>query len=163
MRTLREWATPLTIGAFFISAITGIAMFFHLDRGQSKAAHEYLGWLLVAGVALHVAVNFASFRRHLTQGRGRWLVLLLVLFTAGTFVELSSGPPPVDPRWAVTDAVLDAPISQVAALAHKDTETLLAELRTAGFTVRDGDQSLAEIAGDDRGSRFHALATAFEP
>lgn len=38
--TYREWATPLTIGSFLLIAVTGVLMFFHLDSGLNKLAHE---------------------------------------------------------------------------------------------------------------------------
>ena len=42
MIPVRKWATPLTIGAFFLMAATGILMFFHIDRGIISGAHEWL-------------------------------------------------------------------------------------------------------------------------
>jgi cytochrome b561 len=53
MKIAREWATPLTIGSFGLMATTGILMFFHLDSGLNKTAHEWLGWVMVAVVAAH--------------------------------------------------------------------------------------------------------------
>lgn len=44
MTISRNWATPLTIGSFLLMAVTGLLMFFHLDTGLNKAAHEWLGW-----------------------------------------------------------------------------------------------------------------------
>ena len=46
--TFRESATPLTIGSFLLIAITGVLMFFHLDSGLNKLAHEWLGWAMIA-------------------------------------------------------------------------------------------------------------------
>lgn len=59
--TPRSWATPLTVGAFPLISVTGILMFFHLETGLSKAAHEWLGWFLVAGVAAHLWLNGRAF------------------------------------------------------------------------------------------------------
>ena len=42
MKISREWATPLTIGAFGLMSVTGMLMFFHLDTGFNKLAHEWL-------------------------------------------------------------------------------------------------------------------------
>lgn len=61
MTVSREWATPLTMGAFGLLAVTGVLMFFHLDTGLNKQAHEWLGWVLLIGVSLHLAAN--QFRR----------------------------------------------------------------------------------------------------
>ena len=69
LQTLRPWATPLTIGSFALMATTGILMFFHLDSGLNKVAHEWLGWAMVAGVALHATVNWAALKRHLLANR----------------------------------------------------------------------------------------------
>ena len=43
MKLSRDWATPLTAGAFIVLAVTGLLMFFHLDRGLNHLAHEWLG------------------------------------------------------------------------------------------------------------------------
>lgn len=37
---LKTWAGPLTIGSFVVIAGTGILMFFHLNVGVVKLAHE---------------------------------------------------------------------------------------------------------------------------
>ena len=54
MSIKREWATPITIGAFLLSAVTGVLLFFHLDSGLNKLAHEWLSWVLLAAVAFDV-------------------------------------------------------------------------------------------------------------
>ena len=60
----RDWATPITIGAFAVMSVTGLLMFFHLDIGLNKLAHEWLGWLMVAGVAAHAIANWGAFKRY---------------------------------------------------------------------------------------------------
>jgi cytochrome b561 len=67
--TYREWATPLTIGSFLVIAVTGVLMFFHLDSGLNKLAHEWLAWAMLAAVGLHAAVHFKSFSRYFTRPR----------------------------------------------------------------------------------------------
>ena len=73
----REIATPLTIGIFLIMSVTGILMFFHWDTGFNKLAHEWLGWLMVVAVVLHILANMTAFKRHFSQGKGKWIVLAL--------------------------------------------------------------------------------------
>lgn len=43
MALKRQWVTPLMAGSFILMATTGILMFFHLDSGLNKTAHEWLG------------------------------------------------------------------------------------------------------------------------
>ncbi|HEY1090516.1 MAG TPA: DUF4405 domain-containing protein, partial [Burkholderiaceae bacterium] len=63
----RPWITPVVMGAFLLSAVTGVLMFFHLDSGLNKTAHEWLSWAMVIGVGLHVLLNMPAFKRYLKQ------------------------------------------------------------------------------------------------
>ena len=72
MKLLRSWATPLTAGAFIVLATTGLLMFFHLDRGLNHFAHEWIGWILLLGVACHITANFSGFSK--TYFRTPWTV-----------------------------------------------------------------------------------------
>lgn len=158
----REWATPLTMGAFFLMAVTGGLMFFHIEPGIGKELHEWLGWLFIAGVALHVAVNFAGFRRHFLQGPGRWVVAGFVALTLGGLLapaEEEGG----NPARLAAEAVLKAPLAQVAALTGKDVAALRGALEADGFAVAGPEQTLDAIAGEDRERRRHALQAVLAP
>jgi hypothetical protein len=86
MAIQRNWVTPLAAGAFLLSAVTGILMFFHFDSGLNKLAHEWLSWVLLGAVALHVTANFDGFKRHLGTRRGQLLVGLFALVLLSSFV-----------------------------------------------------------------------------
>jgi hypothetical protein len=162
MKISRDWATPLTIGSFGLMAVTGILMFFHLDSGLNKTAHEWLGWVMVAGVGTHAAANWLGFKRHCftsTQGKGILAMCLLVL--AGSFVSLPGGregggsPPQLAIR-----AVTQAPLAQVAPLTGKPLAQVLAELGAAGIQV-SADQPLAQALGGDKERTGQALRVLF--
>ena len=40
MTIRREWITPITAGAFLLSAVTGILIFFHIGTGLNKFGQE---------------------------------------------------------------------------------------------------------------------------
>ena len=82
----RPWITPVVIGAFFLSAVTGVLMFFHLDSGLNKTAHEWLSWAMVIGVTLHLLLNVAAFKRYFTQTTGRVVIGLFVTVLALSFI-----------------------------------------------------------------------------
>ena len=42
MINYKEWATPLTIGSFVVTGLTGILIFFHLDIGLIKPAQPFM-------------------------------------------------------------------------------------------------------------------------
>lgn len=144
MTISRDWATPLTIGAFLLLACTGVLMFFHLDTGVNKLAHEWLGWVLLAGVGLHVAANFFAFKRHLGQGRARAVIAAFVLILAVSFLPLGGDEPP--PFVAPVKALAAAPLPVLAAVARVSPEQMRARLVAAGVTVPEGDGPVPALA-----------------
>lgn len=161
MIPLRTWATPLTIGAFILMAVTGILLFFKLDTGLNKAAHEWLSWAFVIGAAAHIVVNFTSLKRHLSANVGRAIIGVFVLLLAGSFFALggSGGGSPVR---AVMMGVSAAPLSSLAPVVGTTPDALVEKLRAAGYTVSDGTQSLRAIVGDEREDQNRALVLIFD-
>ena len=106
----RPWITPVVIGAFGLSAVTGVLMFFHLDSGLNKTAHEWLSWAMVIGVSLHVLLNLPAFKRYFTQTTGRVVIGLFALVLALSFIPAggSGGEPGFAPP---VRALAKAPIT----------------------------------------------------
>ncbi len=73
MKIQRNWVTPVTAGAFLLSAVTGVLIFFHVETGANKFMHEWLGWVLLGGAALHVVANLGGLKSHLATVRGKTL------------------------------------------------------------------------------------------
>jgi len=163
MTVSREWATPVTIGAFALMATTGILMFFHLDGELNKLAHEWLGWLMIAGVALHVVVNWVAFKRYfLVSRKGQLILAVSALVIAATFMPLpgqdeGGASPPVLALRALTKA----PLSQVAPLTGRSAEALLADLKQAGITLDSADQPLDSALQGDRERTGAAMRVLF--
>jgi hypothetical protein len=76
-KKIRMWATPLTIGAFGLSAITGVMIFFRWDVGLVKVAHEWFSWLLVLGGLFHVIGSWQSFVRYFSKPAGKAIIGVL--------------------------------------------------------------------------------------
>lgn len=163
MKNVRHWATPLTIGAFAVMAITGILMFFHLQTGLNKTAHEWLGWVMVIGVAGHVVANWAGFKRYfLSSTMGRAILVLSVVAAAGSFVSIpGSGRDGMPPPVLAMKAVTKAPLSSVALLSAKPVEQLIADLGNAGIQVAGPDARLDDVVGGNRGLEAKAMNVIF--
>lgn len=158
--TYREAATPLTIGSFLLIAITGILMFFHFDSGLNKLAHEWIGWAMIAAVGLHAVVHLKSFKRHFTRPAALVVIGAFVALLAASFIS-PPGRPDKPPSTLAVQAVLDAPLDLLAALAGKDTPTVLAQLKDAGLAINTAG-TLREASGPDRSSQMKALGIVFD-
>lgn len=156
MKLQREWVTPITMGAFGLLAVTGMLMFFHLDRGLNETAHEWLSWVLLTGVALHAAVNWAGVKRHLAGWRGRAALALFALLLAGSFVSVGGKEEP--PFAAPLRALADAPLPVLAQVAKLSPDALRERLQRAGVSVRSDADTVHSLVGDDTRAQIRVLS-----
>ena len=151
----REWVTPVAAGAFLLSAVTGVLPFFHVDSGLNKVAHEWLSWVLFAGVALHVIVNFSGLKRHLGTRRGRILIGLFALIPGLSFAGPGekSEPPFMQPIRALSAA----PLTTLAEVARLSPTELQERLSQAGLQPTTDQQSLSDLTGPDMRKQMQVL------
>lgn len=161
MRLLREWATPLTIGAFAIMSVTGILMFFHFDTALNKTVHKWASWAMVAGVAAHVAVNWGPFKRYfLSSWLGRSIIAAGLLTLAASFVPFGAAKAP-SPGGLAMRAVTGSPIATVAPLTGRPAPQLIEELARAGISLPSVDASIESVVGEDRALQGKAIGVLF--
>jgi hypothetical protein len=162
MKISRAWATPLTIGVFALMSVTGILMFFHLNRGLNKVAHEWAGWAMVAGVVFHATANWPAFKQHIFGSRlGQVLIGLGVGALALSFVSLPGrGNRPAPPVMAM-NAVTRAPLASLAPLAGRPVDALLADLAKAGVKLPNAGASLDSVTADNRELQARAIGVLF--
>jgi hypothetical protein len=154
----REWATPLTIGTFLLSAVTGIAIFFHIDTGLAKWSHEWLSWLLVGAAVLHVVANFGGFMRYFFEAKGLILMGIFTVLLVLSFVPLGgarSQPPFVAPIRALSQAPLPV-LAQVAKITPEELRARLAKAKLPAPT--SDQQTLADLAGPNVRKQAHILS-----
>ncbi len=159
MFKLKEWATPLTIGTFIISAITGILIFFHLNTGLVKPAHEWFSWLFVFAVVFHVLINWKIFTQHLSRPVA---VGIIAFFTILTIISVTPiGNSKKHSLAKVLDALNNAPIESVARISGQAPEVLLNNLRKQGLTVDNVQKTISEIAKENNKGERHLLGSIF--
>ncbi len=159
MQSIRKWATPLTMGAFILSGVTGVLMFFHLDTGLNKAAHEWLSWVLVIGVTAHLTVNFRAFRAYLKRPLARGIMAVFAVLLGLSFLSFGQqgGGSPVA---AIMQGMSQAPVERVIALTGEDLDAGLARLKSAGIDAQPG-QTIGTLSCGDRGQQAAILKTIF--
>jgi hypothetical protein len=162
MKSLRDWATPLTIGIFALMGVTGLLMFFESATRLNKTIHEWGGLIMVAAVVTHVIVNWLPFKRYLASSNmARGIVAACVLVLAMSFAPLTGSQDGGRPTSRLITAVLNAPLEKVAVLQGVPGEQLIADLAKAGITVTDLQQSLATLTKGDRELQDEAVAALF--
>jgi hypothetical protein len=161
MQISREWATPVTIGAFSLMSVTGLLMFFHADRGFNKIAHEWVGLVMVGAVAAHAVANWPAFKRYFLTGvYSRGMIALGLIALAASFVSWT-GEKRLPPPMMAMRAITAAPLSKVAAFAGRTTEQAIADLGKVGVRVSDGDVSLDTATDRNRELQGKAIAVLF--
>jgi cytochrome bd-type quinol oxidase subunit 1 len=162
MMIQRDWATPLTIGSFFLLAVTGVLMFFHLDTAWNKAAHEWLSWLLLAGAAAHITANFTAFRRYFSAPKGRAIMLVCAVLLGMSFLPLG-GEDDKPPFVAPVKALALAPLPVVAQVAGVSTEEMRARWVAAGLQTHADTDSVASLTGNDLKQQMVLLSKVLSP
>jgi hypothetical protein len=142
--TLRTWATPLTIGSFLLMVSTGLLLFFEWNTGLTTVAHQWLSWFFLIGVAGHLAVNFKPLQNLLKSTWGR---ASIAIFTTALIASVFSWGQVTGPQLErpIMEALLEARLSVLAGMTHKEPETLVRELEANGLSATTSDR-LADIA-----------------
>ncbi len=143
---LRAWATPLTIGAFALSAITGIMVFFHLQIGLAKVLHEWFSWCLVIGGLFHVLGSRQPFVRHLSRPLGKAIVGVFAVLIILAFLPLGGGQQKGMPPQKLAGILSNTPLANVAVVASHQPDELIKELASKGIVVAGKEQTIREIA-----------------
>ncbi|MBV7378966.1 DUF4405 domain-containing protein [Maritimibacter dapengensis] len=157
MKSLRPWATPLTVATSLVTLVSGALLFFHISPGLTRISHEWIGMLMIGAVGLHLALNWRAFTAYFKRPLGAGLIAVGVVVTVVSFAispaQSERGGSPVA---MIMSRVGSAEIDTLARLAHRDTTEVISALDAAGVEAAP-DDTLAAIAGGDRRSQMAVL------
>lgn len=140
----RSWVTPLTLGSFILCAVSGILLFFHVNIGLIKMAHQWLSWIFVIGAFWHMGLNWKPLRGTIGKPVGATIVVVFLAVTAVSFMPLvEQRQSPV--RKALT-VVMDLPLQTLAQTCGKSDEELAAILASHNIKVVDQSMSIKALA-----------------
>ena len=139
------------------SFVTGVLMFFHLDSGLNKLAHEWLSWAMVVGVALHVLLNLPAFKRYLGQKLALGVMGVFALVLALSFFS---------PAGAKKEPPFGAPIHALAKAltrpAHAWHRTPVARWACAGvWAARRAMSAARSVLGAGPGPGMACARSCF--
>lgn len=148
MSTLRKYATPLTIGSFVLMSVTGMLMFFHLNSTFNKVAHEYLGLVMIAAVALHVILNWRAFALYFKRPLAVGIMGAFVLALGLSFIPSSQQGG--RPEFGAVRMVISTPVSSLAPMLGTDTQGVIDRLAAQDITATP-NQSLSDLTNGEMG------------
>lgn len=158
---LKEWATPLAIGSFVLSVVTGIPLFFHLEIGWMKSAHTWFSWIFVAGAIGHTVANWKSVMQYLNKPLGRAIVGLCLVVTLASFVPLGGGGREGNPFMSISRTLAGMPLTEIAQVVKKSPDEVIADLRAKNIAVAQAKQTVMEIAKENKKRDVEVLFTIF--
>ena len=142
-----RFSTPIVIAVFAVSAVTGVLLFFHLGERLIKELHEWMGVVFVVAALLHAVRNGRALLLHARRPT-LWIAAALVVATAAAFIvpALAAREGGNEGTRQLVQAVMRAPLEQVAPIVATTAPELTERLTAAGFTVAGPSASLSDIA-----------------
>ncbi|MFT3848398.1 MAG: DUF4405 domain-containing protein [Propionivibrio sp.] len=156
---LKKYSTPLIAATAIVVCATGAMMFFHLYKGQVQAMHEWLGMGFVVAAVLHLLRHRHPLGRLMLQ-RQTHLLLALMLLISLAFLYPSSGERKGNPMRATINAVLHAPVKDLAPVVGVTSVELAARLADAGVAPVAATDSIASLARASRTEPMKLLNAA---
>ena len=142
-----RYVTPLTTGLFLVSAISGVALFFHWAPGTFHAMHEWLSMVLLIPFVLHMWKNWGAFTLYVKRNT-LWIPLILCIVISIPFAwsGLQSQNGGGNPAFRVVRVMTQAPLSTLAPMLKTSPDALLARLQGMGYKAGSADDTLDGIA-----------------
>lgn len=159
---LKKYSTALTTTLGLVICVTGVMMFFRLYKGEVAAMHEWLGMAFVAAIALHLLRHRRPFINLLAQPR-TWVLSLLTALIAVAFLAFPSPKGGGNPMKQTVNAVLRAPIGQVAPVLGISEAELIDRLDAAGIPQATARQSIESLARSKQRNPMQVLTSVINP
>ena len=145
--SIKSWATPLAVGAFTISAVTGLLIFFDIEIGLVELTHKWLSWLLVCGVALHVISNWKQFTSYFSKKPAIGIIGAALIVTIASVLPLSGEEEEKEnPAKMAAYALASSSIETVAQVVKTTPKALVEQLGKKGIVVNDPAATVEQIA-----------------
>ena len=156
MKDIRSWATPLTIGSFFLTAITGVMMFFKVQYGIITPVHEWLSLVFVIGSILHVKVNWKVFASYFSKIPGRQIIAAFAVIIIVTLIPFGSSGHK-SPFMTIGKIVQNVPLETLASAMERKPADLAEQIKAKGLTLSGNERTIADIAASNGVDSMHVL------
>lgn len=141
MKLSRSYITPLITIVFFVVALSGLLMFFHIFDGYTEVVHEILGVIFVVFSVLHVILNWKALKIHFKK-RVFILSTIVVAVISILLVIQQQKSPKFDT--ILIERITNAPIEDVLKVLQVDSIVVVKRLEENGISFIEG-ASMEEI------------------
>ena len=155
---LYRFGTPLTVGLFLVTAISGVALFFHIGPDSLRGVHEIVSLALLIPVGVHLWRNWNGFCNYFKRA-AMPVTLALSLAVVGAFAFAApGGSDHVSPARAFLTLAQTAPISALAPVLKLDEATALQRLEAFGIKEPKASETVAAVAARSGLAGFDVMA-----
>lgn len=141
---LRKYSTPFITGFFFVSAVSGVALFFHWAPGMFHSMHVWLSMVLLVPFFLHVWRNWSVFVGYF-RNKTVYIPFLISIAAAVAFM-FQTGHRGGNPAARVVPLLTRAKLVDLAPLFHVSPDELVQRMTRKGFAVTSTDGTLEDVA-----------------
>ena len=156
---IRQWSTPLTIGAGIFAATTGLIMFF-VAEDPVKFAHELVGIGFSVAIVLHIITNWRPFKRYFSQPIGVGVIVIAWLIGI-SLVTRSAILREGDPESLIVDRMEETSIVLLAPVVGMDVTELRNKLGGDGYIVDNPEMSVEQLADKHDAETDDVLLSVF--
>lgn len=156
--TLRKFATPLTVGTFLVTGVTGTLWYFHIVTDAGRWLHEIIGLAMMAAVGLHLVINWRAFLTYFKRPIALVLMLGFFALTIGGYVmpdtEQAGGG---RPGFAAVQMLGAKDLATLAPVFNTDGDALAAKMVAAGYKGATPTSTVIDLAGAEPGRLMGAF------
>ncbi|KFL34277.1 MULTISPECIES: DUF4405 domain-containing protein [unclassified Sulfurospirillum] len=147
---------------FVVVSITGVLMYFKIRMFSVQSLHIWLGFAFAIAGCLHLFKNWSGFLSYFKK-RSTMVSIAFALCVTATFIILPLINPQaknIFPKNQLFSAMLNAPLSKVAAFVALDEEMMAKKLADHQI-LASHKQSVSEIAKANEKSNDEVLNIVF--
>lgn len=142
---MHRYGTPLTVGLFAVSAVSGVALFFRWAPAAFHSMHEWLSLVLLVPFGVHMWKNWRPLVGY-ARRRTLFVPIALTVLAALPFVYTGlTATRAGQPAFRVVRLMTQSPLTALAPVLKTTPDALQADLRRRGFTVASADDRLDKI------------------
>lgn len=155
-KTKRSLSTSSTIGAFIVTAITGVLIFLEFGIGYIRAIHEWISILFVCAAITHILVNFSAVGRYFKTEP-----VIILSFTCIAFAIAFFSWNDIYLADASYDVLVSLPVPDLAYVFSIEEKLFVSFLDTIGLENVDPSASLQELSEQNQKELHEVMEEVF--